>query len=65
MLLTKKSSAPAAPQSRLSRGLSAVMGKTLDRRSFLKRSGIAAGAGAVASQLPFSMIGKAEAAKEG
>jgi len=70
MLLTKKSSAPAAPhgagavQNRLSRGLSAVMGKTLDRRAFLKRSGIAAGAGAVASQLPFSMIGKAEAAKE-
>jgi len=66
MLLTKKSSATAAaPQSRLARGLSAVMGKTLDRRAFLKRSGFTVGAGAVASQLPFSVIGQAEAAKEG
>jgi len=71
MLLTKKSSATAAPhgasavQNRLSRGLSAVMGKTLDRRAFLKRSGFTVGAGAVASQLPFSVIGQAEAAKEG
>ncbi|MGQ0509392.1 MAG: formate dehydrogenase subunit alpha [Betaproteobacteria bacterium] len=71
MLLTKKSSTPAAShgtsavQNRLSRGLSAVMGKTLDRRAFLKRSGFTVGAGAVASQLPFSVIGQAEAAKEG
>ncbi len=37
---------------------------TMDRRAFLKRSGIAAGAGAAAfaNQLPFSMIGSAEAA---
>ena len=52
-------------QSRLLAGLSGVLGKTIDRRTFLKRSGIA-GAGAAlatsASQLPFSMIGKAEAA---
>ena len=65
MMLTKKSSAPVAAQSRLSRGLSVVMAKTMDRRAFLKRSGFTVGAGAVAAQLPFNMIGNAEAAKEG
>ncbi|MBA2352406.1 MAG: formate dehydrogenase subunit alpha [Burkholderiales bacterium] len=34
----------------------------MDRRSFLKRSGVAAGAGAALSQLPFNMIGDAKAA---
>jgi formate dehydrogenase major subunit len=38
--------------------------KTVDRRAFLKRSGITLGAGAVASQLPFSMIGEAQAKAE-
>ena len=37
----------------------------MDRRTFLKRSGLVAGAGAFASQLPYGAIGKAEAAKEG
>jgi hypothetical protein len=32
--------------------------------TFLKRSGLAAGAGAFASQLPYGAIGKAEAAKD-
>ena len=32
---------------------------TIDRRAFLKRSGLAVGAGAAVSQLPFSMMGKA------
>jgi len=41
-----------------------MLAKTIDRRTFLKRSGVAAGAGAFASQLPFSMIGEAEAADE-
>jgi formate dehydrogenase major subunit len=36
--------------------------KTLDRRSFLKRSGIGLGAGAFASQLPLGFVGKADAA---
>jgi len=64
MLLTKKSSAPAATaQSRLARGLSSVMAKTMDRRTFLRRSGFAAGAGAVATQLPFQLIGEAQANK--
>src|SRR3954468_22380863 len=65
MLLTRKSAGGAASpahSSRLSRSLSGVLGKTIDRRTFLKRSGVSVGAGAVAAQLPFNMIGKAEAA---
>ena len=61
MLLTRKASAQAVPQARLSRNISV---KTMDRRAFLKRSGITVGAGAVAAQLPFSMIGEAEAKAE-
>ena len=64
MLLTRKATASAVPQSRLSRGLSGVLAKTMDRRTFLKRSGVGAGSGAVASQLPFSMIGEAQAKDE-
>jgi formate dehydrogenase major subunit len=64
MLLTRKSASAPSAQSRLARGLSGMLAKTIDRRSFLKRSGIAAGAGAFASQLPFNVIGKAEAAGE-
>jgi formate dehydrogenase major subunit len=33
----------------------------MDRRTFLKRSGLVAGAGAFASQLPYGVIGKADA----
>src|SRR5918995_2172551 len=61
MLLTRKASTSAAPQARLARGLSGVMAKTMDRRTFLKRSGVTAGAAAVASQLPYNIIGRAEA----
>jgi len=64
MLLTRKTTGAAAPQSRLSRGLNGMLGRTIDRRAFLKRSGVTVGAGAVASQLPFNMIRKAEAAAE-
>ena len=38
---------------------------TMDRRTFLKRSGLVAGAGAVATQIPYGTIGEASAAKEG
>ena len=72
MLLTRKSSGGAdasssaatrsGASSRLSRSLSGVLGKTIDRRTFLKRSGVSVGAGALATQLPFNMIGKVEAA---
>jgi formate dehydrogenase major subunit len=66
MLLTRKSAgAPAhLSSSRLSRSLSGMLAKTIDRRAFLKRSGVAVGAGAFATQLPFNMIGKAEAADD-
>ncbi|HEX7329167.1 MAG TPA: formate dehydrogenase subunit alpha [Casimicrobiaceae bacterium] len=37
---------------------------TMDRRSFLKRSGLAAGVGAFASQLPYGTMEKAQAADE-
>src|SRR5712691_1792846 len=37
---------------------------TMDRRAFLKRSGLVAGAGAFASQLPYNLIGKADAAAD-
>ena len=61
MLLTRKATGQAVPQSRLSRTIPI---QTLDRRTFLKRSGITVGAGAVAAQLPFSLIGEAEAKTE-
>jgi formate dehydrogenase major subunit len=62
MLLTRKSNGSAATQSRLAKGLNGALANTIDRRTFLKRSGLAAGAGVAASQLPFSMIGEAKAA---
>src|SRR5687767_14619468 len=66
MLLTRQASSEAARTPRLARGLSAVLHqKTIGRRGFLKRSGLTVGAGAVASQLPFSMITKAEAQSPG
>src|SRR5258707_1680465 len=61
MLLTKKANGSVAAQSRLTQGLNGVLAKTIDRRTFLKRSGLTAGAGAVAASLPFSMIGEAQA----
>ena len=68
MILTRKSAgAPAhlsSGSSRLSRSLSGMLAKTIDRRAFLKRSGLAAGAGAFATQLPFNLIGQADAADD-
>ncbi len=63
MLLTKTREAAGAARPRLRR----LAGKlpTMDRRAFLKRSGLVAGAGAFASQLPFNLIAKADAAAEG
>jgi formate dehydrogenase major subunit len=68
MLLTKidsganESATAARPRFRRQSGAKLP---TMDRRTFLKRSGLVAGAGAFASQLPYGVIGKAEAAKEG
>ena len=68
MLLTRKANgsvaqngANAVHPSRLAQGLNGVLAKTIDRRTFLKRSGLTAGAGVAATQLPFSMIGEATA----
>jgi formate dehydrogenase major subunit len=68
MLLTRinssaaEESAPAArPRFRRHAG---VKPPTMDRRTFLKRSGLVAGAGAFASQLPYGVIGKADAKDE-
>ena len=65
MFLTKKASSVTTTNSasRLGRNAAAFLGNTIDRRSFLKRSGIGLGAGAAISQLPFSMMGKARAAE--
>ena len=74
MLLTRKSTvgmnaaagtnSAAAAHARLARGLQGALAKTMDRRTFLRRSGVTAGAAAAASQLPFNMIGAAEAKDE-
>jgi len=68
MLLTRKATSTPAPQARLSRALSGAMASTMDRRTFLKRSGITVGAGAAAvsaaAPLPFAIIRKAEAKDE-
>jgi len=47
MLLTRKATGQAAAQQRLSRTI--PIAKTIDRRTFLKRSGITVGAGAEAA----------------
>jgi formate dehydrogenase major subunit len=64
MLLTRTANAGVTSQSRLARGLAGVMAKTIDRRTFLKRSGITAGAAGIATQLPFNMIGITEAKED-
>ncbi|MCA2999347.1 MAG: formate dehydrogenase subunit alpha [Rhodocyclaceae bacterium] len=67
MLLTKKSSGQVQKStfaSTIDRAAFVNTG-TVDRRAFLKRSGMVAGAGAFASQLPFSMMQKANAAASG
>ncbi len=63
MLLTRKSDIAPTRGARLARLGARV--STVDRRTFLKRSGLAAGVGAFASQLPYGAIGTAEAQKEG
>ena len=64
MLLTRKTDSAPTSGPRMRR-LAGSRISTMDRRTFLKRSGLAAGAGAFASQLPYGVIGPAEAAKEG
>jgi formate dehydrogenase major subunit len=63
MLLTRKSDSTRVAGPRINRTLGARIA-TMDRRAFLKRSGLVAGAGAFASQLPYGTMGKAQAADE-
>ncbi len=62
MLLNRKSEGRAERANPLMRAMGALAATTVDRRAFLKGSGITAGAAAFASQLPLNMIGEANAA---
>ncbi|HEY9445694.1 MAG TPA: twin-arginine translocation signal domain-containing protein, partial [Burkholderiales bacterium] len=66
MLLTRKATGAHNPEvrSRLTRSVSSRLGTTIDRRTFLKRSGLAVGAGAAVSQLPFNIVAETHAAQE-
>ena len=57
-MLTRKSEGTPS-RSRLSRN--AGLPATMDRRKFLKRTGFVAGAGALATQLPYGSMGSADA----
>ena len=61
MLLTRKSAGAAQVVNPIARAAAALGTRTVDRRTFLKGSGLAAGAAAFASQLPLNMIGEARA----
>ncbi|MHB8494206.1 MAG: formate dehydrogenase subunit alpha [Casimicrobiaceae bacterium] len=63
MLLTRKTDPIRSATARLARS-SGGRAPTMDRRSFLKRSGVAAGVGAFASQLPYGTMRKADAADD-
>ena len=60
MLVKKRKSAAASR--RLSQTLGGSIGTAIDRRSFLKHSGLAAGGAAVATALPIGRVRKATAA---
>ena len=68
-MLTRKAKSAARPEAGVilasnpaSTASGGVLAATMDRRTFLKRSGLVAGGGALATQLPYNMIGSAEAA---
>jgi formate dehydrogenase major subunit len=62
MILTRTSSGEARRLDPVARAAPAAeVEKTLDRRAFLKKSGIGAGVAAFASQLPLNMVGEASA----
>ncbi len=60
-MLTKRTKI-ASGGTRLAKALIGVSGGAMDRRTFLRRSGIAAGGMTAASALPFGMVQKAESA---
>ncbi len=59
-MLTKKTNG-VANGPRLSKALAGMVGSAIDRRTFLKRSGLAAGSVAAAASLSSGMVKKAEA----
>ena len=61
MLLKKRSAQAAQPVDPFAHAGAFLSPGTVDRRTFLKGSGIAAGAAAFASQLPLNMVGEAKA----
>jgi len=61
MRITKKSTGTAGG-SKLSKALSGLTGSSIDRRTFLRRSGLAAGGAAAVAGLPLGMVRKADAA---
>ncbi|HEY9081391.1 formate dehydrogenase subunit alpha [Magnetovibrio sp.] len=61
MLIKKKNGSASAP--RLKQALSKSMGGAVDRRAFLKGSGLAAGGVALAGALPLGAVQKAKAAE--
>jgi formate dehydrogenase major subunit len=58
MKLVKKTS----PDNAVTQAAAGLLGRTIDRRAFLKRTGIAAGGAAVAIGLPARMMRRADAA---
>jgi formate dehydrogenase major subunit len=67
MQLQRKSAATAAPgalTASLARGVRSALSTTMDRRAFLKRSGIGVGAGAAAGAFSFRMVEPAQAQAE-
>ena len=62
MKLTRKGAVREAAQN--SQHSLNVEGKTMDRRTFLRRSGLSAGGAGVASVLPYSLMQRAQAAKD-
>ncbi|MBK8909412.1 MAG: formate dehydrogenase subunit alpha [Rhodospirillales bacterium] len=63
MLSRKQSGDATGPRmsSRISQAMAGVLGGAVDRRSFLKRSGLTAGGAALATTVPAGMVRKAEA----
>ncbi len=64
MQLQRKSAATPAPgalTASLARGVRSALSTTMDRRTFLKRSGIGVGAGAAAGAFSFNMVEPAQA----
>ena len=63
-MLTRKSEVVSSPARLPRRAFSSSAPPTMDRRLFLKRSGLVAGAGALATQVPYGAMGKADAASD-